>query len=125
MLEFFINTRTGNIDIKGLGQGKELDQVKELHGEYMLDFIMRFSKMREQMAEPSHVIKWLTEFVRRYRNRELPIGYYRELARGNSYLLYDAQLDKYIAVSDTDDVDNLNIANNYVGYILPLANLYI
>jgi hypothetical protein len=71
------------------------------------------------------MVKWLTNFISAYRRRELPIEYYRELDKGNSYSLYDDMTGKYIMVADTNDKSNLDINKNYIQYILPLANLYI
>ena len=124
-IEFFINTRTNVIDIKGLGQGEELKRIRELHGDYILDFIISFCKLREQAVNPRMMVKWLTNFISAYRRRELPIEYYRELDKGNSYSLYDDMTGKYIMVADTNDKSNLDINKNYIQYILPLANLYI
>jgi hypothetical protein len=77
------------------------------------------------MIEPMYMVKWLTDFISKYRNRELPIEYYRELDRGNSYSLFDSDMGKYINVSDTNEIDSLNISTNYLNYVLPLSNLYI
>ena len=123
-LEFYINTSTNTIDIKGLGQGDELEKVHELHDEYILKFIMKFTKLRENMVEKEVMTNYIANLCKKYRSRSLPVGFYRELGKGNSYALYDDVLEEVINVEDTSDIGNLIITYNYFSYILPLASLY-
>lgn len=124
-LEFFINTENRKIDIKGLGQGDELNKVLELHGPYMLKFIMTFTEMRESGVNRKRMFKFLNKFITNYKSRLLDIGYYRELDKGLGYEIYDEELEEFINVSDTDEKDKVSITANYVNYILPLASIYI
>lgn len=124
-LEFYINTRLQKIDIKGLGQGDSLKEVITLHKEYMLKFILKFAKMREDEVGRIDVRRYLTKFISAYRKKELPIGYYRELAQGNSFKVWDEGLQKYIRISDTAEVEPIDIGLNYMEYIVPLTGLYI
>ncbi len=123
--EFYLNPSLGVIDIKGLGQGEDLHKVIQLHGEYILKFISQYARMREKMVEGKEVVHWLSRFVRQYKNKNLPIEYYRTLSRGNAYQLRDPNLNKVIDVYDTDDINNVVIHYNYVNYILPLVSLQI
>lgn len=123
-LEFYINTSTNIIDIKGLGQGEELEKVHELHDDYMLKFIMKFTKLRENMADKKVMTNYISNFCKKYRERKLPIGFYRELGKGNCYELFDDVMGEVISITDTSDIDNLIITSNYFNYIIPLASLY-
>jgi hypothetical protein len=123
--EFYLNPKMNVIDIKGLGQGDDLEKVISLHGNYLLKFISNYCRMREKLVENKEVAHWLSTFVRKYKNKALPIQYYRTLSKGNSYQLYDHDLDKVIDVEDTDDLSDVVIHYNYINYILPLVSLYI
>ena len=127
-LEFYISTSKHIIDIKGLGQGKSLEEIKELHGDYMLSFIMKFCLYKEVGIPRDDVAIKIAKFIRRYRNKELPIGYYRELGFGNAYKVFDPELNRYIFLADIGedaDLTNLDISTNYLNYIVPLASLYM
>jgi hypothetical protein len=126
-LEFYVSTSKHIIDIKGLGQGKSLEEIKELHGDYMLSFIMKFCLYKEVGIQRDDVAIKIAKFIRRYRNKELPIGYYRELGFGNAYKVFDPELNHYIFLADIGedaDLSNLDISTNYLNYIVPLASLY-
>lgn len=123
--EFYVNTDMDIIDIKGLGQGEELDRIRSLHGDYMLKFLYKFCSYKEKMINYKIMIKEITDFIRRYRSRELPIEYYRQLNKYNCYELWDSNMNKFIQVSDTDRINDINIGYNYINYVLPLANMYI
>lgn len=124
-LEFYINTKTNQVDIKGLGQGDSLKEVISLHGDYMIRFILTFCKLREHEVDRQTAYEILIPFVKKYKTKKLPIEYYRELARGNSYHVWDEDSQDYIRIEDTDDIENIDISLNYQEYILPLVNLYI
>jgi hypothetical protein len=120
-LEFYLNTKTKVIDIKGLGQKESLDEVRNMHGEYMLKFIMRYSAMLEKHMTNEDMMRWLSSFVRKYRAKKLAIEYYRQLGPGNSYMVYNELEDDYMAVAETIEIDKVDIRYNYFNYIVPLA----
>lgn len=124
-LEFYLNTKLKEIDIKGLGQNESLDKVKEMHGDYMLSFFQKFSKMKELNSDEVAMANFLCKFVKEYRNKELPIGYYRELNREHMYSVYDTELDQMLKIKDTGDTEKLDVSYNYFNYIVPLVNLCI
>ena len=124
-LEFYLNPQLGICDIKGLGQGDSLKDVHALHGDYILKFIMEFTRLRERLTDRRIMVTWLTTFIRNYRNRNVDIGFYRELSRANDFKLWTEEMQDTISVSDTDDIENIRINYNYENYILPLANLYV
>ena len=121
--EFYINTKDKKIDIKGLGQDKVLEKIHIYHDKYILDFILKFTKMKESNSES--IIYYITKFIRAYRNRELDIEYYRELSQLNTFRLFDKELGDYINIDATNDILNVDISFNYINYIVPIASLCI
>lgn len=124
-LEFYLHTQEHRIDVKGLGQGDALKEVLRLHGDYMLSFLMDFCKMRELEVKRSVACHHLASFLTQYRKKELPLGYYRELNRTNSFRVYNHGLHDYVYIADTDQAEDVDITFNYLAYIVPLVNLYI
>ena len=70
------------------------------------------------------VVRYLTNFIKLYRTKQLPIEYYRQLDRGLSYLIYDNELGEYVNIKETTDIDSVDISKNYFDIIVPLASLY-
>ena len=66
-LEFYVNTKLRLIDIKGLGQKESLDEVRRLHGDYMLRFFQNYCSMMEKHLSNQDMMRWLTDFIRKYR----------------------------------------------------------
>ena len=124
-LEFYLNTKTKNVDIKGLGQGQTLDDIKELHGPYMLDFLLRYTRMKELGVYGNSMDRFLRPFIEDYRTKQLPIGYYRELSKYNAYLVYDNELDDWQYIKEVGSLDGVNIEYNYYKYIVELVGLCI
>ena len=81
--------------------------------------------MRELLTDQKQMVYWLNKFIHKYRNRELPIGYYRELNQNHAYRLIDEKFKDPIMVSDTGDIEHLDIRYNYMNYVVPLAGLYV
>ena len=124
-IEFFFNVETNHIDLKGLGQGDDLERVIQLHGPYLLDFMMKFATLREYGISTKNMRNFLKNFIVDYRERNLDINYYRELDKGLGFELFDEAMGEYIKVSETDDKKNVNIITNYIHYIMPLVGLYL
>jgi hypothetical protein len=124
-LEFYFNTATKHVDIKGLGQGKTLDEIREAHKDFMLDFMLRYVRMKEIGVSGNPMDIFLRKFVEDYRNKQLPVGYYRELSKFNAYLVYDEVLGEYQYIKDVGTLDDVVIARNYYEYIVKLVSLCI
>ena len=123
-LEFYINTRTKVLDIKGLGQAKELQKIRDHHGSYMLDFIYHIVKMKERKTPYKTAVYYITNFIKKYKAKELDIGYYRELSKHDSYSMNISGIGTAY-VDEMNDVADVNISYNYLKYITPLASLYV
>ena len=124
-LEFYFNTKTKQVDIKGLGQGEVLEAIRNAHGGFMLDFMMKYVRMKELGVYGNPMDRFLRQFVSDYRNKNLPPEYYIELSKYNAYKVYDEELDEYQYMRDIGDLEHVNIEYNYYTYIIKLVNLCI
>lgn len=116
-MEFYYNSKRG-IDMKGIGD------KQQLHKEYMLDFIAYFAKLMET-SKREIVIKFLKEFIRYYKNKNLDIGYYRELNTLSAYKSTITMLDETLYFNQALDYEQLDISYNYLNYIIPIMQLLI
>ena len=122
-IEFYFNTMMRQVDIKGLGQGESHDNIVELHGDYMLDFLFKFVRAKEINSTRDEIAYMLTSFIRDYRNKNLPIEYYRHLSRDNTYRVWSDELEDYFNISETGDIEAVDIRPNYFDYIVPLIEI--
>jgi hypothetical protein len=124
-LEFYLNTNLNKVDIKGLGQGDELQKIVSLHGDYILKFMLDVSRMKERNVDRDIAARYLSDFVHKYRKKELPADYYRELSRENVFRIYDSSLNDYLRISEVEVTNDVEIGYNYMNYIVPLVGLFI
>lgn len=120
-MEIYYTNNESPIDVKGLN-----DDVLSYHQDYMLDFI-RTIFTYTIYNDRKYLIKFITDFIKAYRNNELEFGYYRELNNESYYLIkYDGD-DEYSMIRDLED-DNgleLNIQYNYFNILVPICNIFI
>lgn len=81
-------TNTEVLDVKGLGKAGT-----DVHKSYMLDFLCELF-YRAQMEGVKQAIPILQSFHSRYINRDLEVGYYREL-NPQSYFKLDSRMAMY------------------------------
>ena len=112
--EFYMNDE--QCDCKGIN-----DSLVDLHRKYMLDLFREFAnKMR--FADPKKQLDFVKEAAVAYRNRELAIGYYREL---NNYSIFRPMnpikiLGKTAGLTYYGgDLKHINIQYNYTNYLIP------
>lgn len=116
-IEFYFND--DKVDIKQLG-----DKAIELHKDYMIDFLSTFIKICEKGSRINS-IKYLTDFIKYYRHRDLDIGYYRELNKSSKYAIMDID-GKGIGYSNIVGNENLlNIVYNYKMILVPLVSMIL
>jgi hypothetical protein len=111
------------VDIKGLGQGEVLDDIREKHKDFMLDFMLKFVRMKEIGVTGNPMDIFLRKFVYEYRHKQLPIGYYRELSKYNAYLVRTNGIDEYEYLKNVAYLDDVCIEKNYFDYIIKLVSL--
>ena len=122
-IELYYNRKRKSADIKGVSD----DVVMEPdHQKGMVHF---FAKCMEflVMDRKKELREYIMDFVRRYKSRTLPYYYYRELNRENCYRTrfeLSGNSVQLTQVSD-EDIQDLNIAYNYLRYILPITQLLL
>lgn len=114
-VEFYFNRHT--VDIKGIDDDKLVE-----HRNFMIAFLHRFTEMMEVSAE-KHTISFVKNFMMAYKERELPIGYYRELNSSAMFRLKVKYLNNTVGVRTIGEVDKLDIGYNFTRYIVPLISI--
>ena len=121
-IDFFMSY-DGKIVAKGLS-----DEVMSEpdHQRGMMTFLA--TAFKYIMRDERHKLRvYLADFANKYKKLELPHEYYRELKYSNQYCSNITAGDYvlyYDNVSD-ENVKDLNVAYNYLYYILPLIRIYL
>lgn len=110
--EFYYST--SKLDVKGIR-----DDLLELHKEYMIDFIKSFFYKME-VDTPENVIQYTKRFIDKYKYRELPIEYYRELNALSDFAYNDGTFSSY---AWEDDINKLDITHNLFLILLKLVKI--
>lgn len=113
--EYYFNKRI--VDVKGISEKK-----LKPHIDYMLDFLVEFVNLRES-NNIKMTQKYLRDFLYYYRNKELEIGYYRELNKKSMYTLFID--NRYVDSDLCDTLENVNIMYNYLKLLLPIINIIV
>lgn len=119
-VEFYYSPE--HLHVKGLGK-----EVPKQHEKYMLRFLNKLFKQAEMATDTSVVCQTLSAFANDYRNRELKLGYYREMNSSSMYKLtspYDASMEFLIPQAKKIDKPNIDIRYNYMKYIVPLIRIF-
>lgn len=121
-IEFYYTNPDTDLDIKHLDGGQE---VIDYHKDYMIDFIKDLFTM-VIYNDRNSVIKYITEFIKAYRNNQLANGYYREF-NGESFfeIIDDNTAIKIKEIDDNFDPLLINKVYNYFNYLVPIANIFI
>lgn len=105
-----------SMDIKGLSE-----ESVNYHKEYMIEFLrMYFHKMETEDAET--VIRYMRRFIDRYKNYDLPVGYYRRFARQDAYYDLKDSDDKYYEYWE-ENKEDLDIQYNYYNVLIKLIKI--
>ncbi|MFN4245856.1 MAG: hypothetical protein ACK4F9_06920 [Brevinematia bacterium] len=116
--EFYYNKT--QLHVKGIN-----DEKLKLHENYMLEFIKTYAKMNE-ISPKKRTVKFVVDFSKFYKNKQLEIGFYRELNNQSLYRLKDVYFDgEFIGVENIKDKNYVDISYNYLNYIVPLSSLLI
>lgn len=121
-MEIYYTNPDTDLDIKNIG---DKDKTIEYHKDYMIDFIKDLFTMNIYNDRKS-VIKYLTDFIRMYRNNELDVNYYREFNDGNYFKIFeDNEWIDIQELSNDFDIEKVNKTYNYFNYLVPIANIFI
>lgn len=118
-LELYFTDSNTPLDVKGLGK-----EAPEKHKDYLLDFIRDVFSYRIYNSYPQ-LIHLITEFITAYRNRELDIGYYRQMDSQSYFRVRDHDEDILIDGVSEDAIDQIDISYNYAHYLIPIVNFFI
>lgn len=129
-LEFYYNTKTDAIAVKGLS-----DEVVE-HEDHKQGMLMFLSKVFSYLSlgRTSDLKKYLVKFSTLYKKRELPVYYYREMNGDNLYRLSgdiivkddnSSRMYLHLDVAGEEIIDNINITYNYLYYVLPIMRIHL
>ena len=119
-MEFYYTNPNTDLDIKNVNE-ESITYQKE----YMIDFIKDLFTMTIYNDRKA-VIKFLTDFIKAYRNNELDNEYYREFNSGNFFKIYeDNQFIDIKEISNDYNPQNIIKIYNYFNYLIPIANIYI
>jgi hypothetical protein len=124
-IEFYLDTIDRVVDIKGLGQGDIHEKLVELHKDAMLDFILTFARGREIHTDPEVQSKWLSMFVKRYREKSLDLSYYRELSQAMDFKVNSEEGMLSMNECSPAFIEDLDISYNYYNYIVPLVSIIL
>lgn len=115
--EFLYNQ--DKIDIKGID-----DNNVVLHNDGFLLFLKDYFMYKENMTN-DYVRKFIIDFAKDYKEKELPIEFYRELNKNSLYKTNMVFNKHDIYLTGTNNIDILDISYNYLNYIIPLTRILI
>ena len=122
-LELYYNRRKSTVDIKGVS-----DEVIN-NTDHQTGIISFICKVMEYlvMDRRDALRKYLIDFTHRYKARELPVQFYREMNSNDIYrTIYELSGYSFnLLMVDKSDVNILNIQYNYNRYVLPLIQMFI
>lgn len=117
--EFYFRGRTGELDVKGIG-----DDDLEAHRDFFLKDLSGIFRVAERGSR-----EMLIRHIRRYRDqylrKQLPVETYREMNMDNSYRTVYENSMGVVMMDAWDDMDTLNIGYNYIRYVIPLIGYYV
>lgn len=113
-LELYYNKDTDKLDVKGID-----DELLISHNNDIIIFIKKFINLCNY-NDKERLLRFTRLFLDKYKNRKLPISYYREFNSGN--LFYDINGNSFDYIFNTD-INDVDISYNYTNIITPLISL--
>lgn len=107
-LVIFFKNELGDIDIDVKGLGKE--QIP-LHENFMLTFIGNLLYLINT-SPLKQSIEYFNEFYFKYLNRQLDVGFYRELNSGSMYTVNAPRGNGIFGFSEANDISKIDISYN-------------
>ena len=116
-IEFYYSKN--HLHVKGIS-----DDLLEKHKEYMLEFLSHLFYLNETSTEKMRN-KFIMEFIKYYKSKQLDIGYYRELNRYSVYRLNMEMNGEKVGIDEISEKQYIDIGYNYFRYIIPILNMVI
>jgi hypothetical protein len=109
------------IDVKGID-----DMVVDKHINGMLQFLGNVFRKCES-GNTMSALKYIKRFASRYKRRELPIDYYRELDQMSIFRLEGEEetYDDIVFIPYENKTDVVDITYNYFSIIVPIASMLV
>ena len=110
------------LHVKGIN-----DDILKLHDNGINDFLKTFFTMMECEPNENKIKKFLSEFAYEYKNRLLPINFYREFNEKSLFkttISFQSGLNSYLTNVEKD-FNDLDISYNYLNVIRPLISILI
>jgi hypothetical protein len=102
------------IDVKGIS-----DEMVELHKDGMLIFIDKIFNFME-FSYKIEAFKYIRKFVYDYREKNLPVEYYREFSSSSSFKTLDGGVFDLFGEEEKEELD---ISYNFIKVILPILKI--
>lgn len=112
----------GLLHVKGIN-----DDILKLHDDGINKFLDMFFIMMESEPNEKKIKKFLSEFAYEYKNRLLPINFYREFNEKSLFktnINFQSGLSSYLT-NVGKDFNELDISYNYLNVIRPLISILI
>jgi hypothetical protein len=114
--EFFLHPK--GIDVKGFNS-----DIVDIHRNFMISLIEGAMTVSERL-KPVDLVKYLQELRKDYLNKDLEVGYYRELNAESLYRI--SSNGRHVFGSKTEvDVQWIDPWYNYSNYIIEMISMMI
>jgi hypothetical protein len=113
--EFYYNSSMNTLEIKGLSDTSKISQEN-----YILADIKRFMKLGEKL-DSENLFKILKKYRSDYLNKILDVNTYRELDNDGKFRVDNMTFEEI----NPSMIDDLDISQNYINYILSIFNYMI
>lgn len=113
--EFYFSILTRQLDVKGISE-----ECKKMQEKFLLNDIAKILAQSEKISK-EQIFTNLKKYRSDYLNRKLPIETYRNLETGLFTLEDGYEMDTV----DDSFIDQVDIAYNYIYYILPLIKIIL
>jgi hypothetical protein len=122
-VEMYYQSSTDTLHIKGIN-----DDTLELHRNYMI-YVLKMLFRSLESDNRKVFVNTVKEFTKFYKERKLPLGYYREFNPQSVFTITEKLniLSSYrVAFPDVgeDLRDTIDISYNYMNYILPIIQRF-
>jgi hypothetical protein len=112
--EFYFSSLTDELDVKGISE-----ESRELQKDYLLKDIKKILSMSEKLST-DQLFTFLKQYRSKYLNKQLNKEVYRDMSNGkfsiNGYY-FDSVAD--------EELENVDISQNYINYLVPLFKVLI
>ena len=107
------------MDIKGISDENILK-----HADFMVTALHDFMRLME-VSSRERCIRYIKDFVKYYKSKELSIEYYRELNADSMYRMKRKYNGRSIGIDEVSDKDVINIHYNFNTYLMNIIKILV